>query len=173
MNKCWDWDKPVMKKEECNSLIPVFTNNLKGTLKYCDKVCEKFIKMPLTELKKMLPSIPKCKQAVFGLFEDLAPYIVYSSRVKNSPFIILTSDKWTPMLNKKFVSCALDRLFEKACTSSLRILLTTKDSRYYNAENKPRIALLELCIVAKESNKHKIKLIDKGKNYDTILLTKN
>jgi hypothetical protein len=63
--------------------------------------------MPLTALKKLLP-------AVFGLFEDLAPYIVYSARVTNSP-------KWTPLLNKKFVSCALDRLFEKACT----ILLIT------------------------------------------------
>ena len=168
MSKCWT--KPVMKKEECNSLLPVFTNNLKGSLKYCDKICEKFMEMPLTALKKLLPSIPKCKQAVFGLFEDLAPYIVYSSRVTNSPFIIMSTDKWTPLLNKKFVSCALDRLFEKACTSSVRILLT-RDSRYYTSEHRPRIALLELCIVAIESNKHTYKLIDKGKQYDTILLT--
>ena len=161
MSKCWT--KPVMKKEECNSLLPVFTNNLKGSLKYCDKICKKFMERPLTSLKKLLPSIPKCKQAVIGLFEDLAPYIVYSSRVTNSP-------KWTPLLNKKFVSCALDRLFKKACTSSVRILLTT-DSRYYTSEHTPRIALLELCIIAIETNKHKYKLIDKGKHYDTILIT--
>jgi hypothetical protein len=72
-----------LKAQECNSLLPVFTNNLKGSLKYCDKIDASY------SVEKLLP-------AVFGLFEDLAPYIVYSSRVTNSP-------KWTPLLNKKFV----------------------------------------------------------------------
>ena len=101
------------------------------------------------------------------------PYLVYLKillLILSIPLVLLSSDKWTPLLNKKFVSCALDRLFEKACTSSVRILLT-RDSRYYTSEHRPRIALLELCIVAIESNKHTYKLIDKGKQYDTILLT--
>ena len=165
-SKCWN--KPKINEEQCKTLSPDFTNDLDASINYCGDKCTKDLR------HTNIPEMPDagCKQVVLGVFEDLAPYLMYNRKYpETSPFILLSSNKWTEELNKQFVACAVQKYLNNKCTYPIRILLPKDNSRLKKADNDPRITLLELCIIAKELQNYTmdVRVMD-DELYDIVLL---
>ena len=174
------WNNHNITDKKCLKQLSMFTNNLNGTILFCNKKCLKYNNLSLYKLQKLIPYIPKeieCKQIIIGILEHISLYLEYNKKIENSHFLLLTSKEWSENLNKNFISCALrGLLYNNLCKYSIRILLPKNINlllKNYNNKIVDRITLLELCIIINKIDNFNI-FINKtfNKDYDILLLQK-
>jgi hypothetical protein len=141
---CWNYNN-TMTINKCN--IKKYTNGQNNTFNFINK------SFPTTG-DIDIPLIPKngTKESVLGTFEYLAQYFKYNKE-HGETFILLAAKNWTEELNRDFVNCMFNGLFEG--TTSIRLVLPKDVTKLYK-DGKPRVTLYELCIVLIESKKFEV-----------------
>jgi hypothetical protein len=172
IDSCW---APIdLHKNHCETLIPTFKDGFMESYNFC-KVCSIYAHHTLDDLKQLIPFFPTdkdCKQLVIGPIELLAPYLSYLSKDPDAPFFISTAKNWTVDLNKILLTCGMLMNLQNArCEYPVRILLPKNIEDLYRDDMKPRITLLELCIVLKYLHNFEVYKVN-GLDYDLILLGK-
>lgn len=149
------WSSIVLKKGVCMALHTKnkFDDGIKDTILFIKQNHPNIYKMSFAEIKKHIPNIPKCQQFVIGTLEHQALYIMYNHHATKkgmyAPFIVSAAKDWTINLNKILITCGMNMYIGNyECDVPIRLLLPLKNKQLLSVEdNKPRITLLELCIV--------------------------
>jgi hypothetical protein len=138
--KYWN-KKNINFKNSC--IINNYTNGVVSTMKYIKSINN--LSIYPTSIYK-IPS-NKCKQVVLGTLDGIHDYF------DKKEYVVLASNNWSEKLNKNFVLCALNALFDNqvSCKYHVRIIIPKDRTRLITKNNTPRITLLELCLFLQES----------------------
>jgi hypothetical protein len=146
-----------------------FDDGLRRTLQIIYERYPEVANMSLEELTDSIPYPPMCKQFVIGTLEHQSYYFMYNQKNDTHPFILSSAADWTEDLNNILISCGMNSHLKNQKNCPIRILIPkVLDNLLIN--NKPRITLLELCIVLEGIHKFKVDVIDESDHLDHIVV---